>query len=156
MKTVKLKKKEERRILRGHPWVFSNEIERPAETLSPGDIVDVLDNSGRFIGRGYINPHSLIIARILTRKQEEIDLAFFRGKIKAARELRVMLGFGDSFARSSVRGRSARPHVDKYADTLVLQSSTASTVCRCHSPGIEGRIFAACYRAQERQLITRT
>src|SRR5574337_956872 len=97
MKTVKLKKKEERRILRGHPWVFSNEIERIPGDFSPGDIVDVLDNSGKFVGRGYINPHSLIAVRILSRKQDEIDIEFFRTKISTARSLRTMLGFGDSF-----------------------------------------------------------
>lgn len=126
MKTVKLKKKEDRRILRGHPWIFSNELERMTETYAPGDIVDVLDNAGSFIGRGYINPHSLIAVRILSRKQEEIDLAFFRKKIAAARALRSMLGFGDSFRAVFSEGDGLPGLiVDKYADTLVAQSSTA-------------------------------
>jgi hypothetical protein len=99
---LRLKKKEERRILRGHPWVFSNELQGiPAGTM-PGEIVDVLDFSGAFIGRGYINPHSLICVRLLTRKQEEIDQDFFRGRIARARSLRTLLGFGDSY-RSSAR-----------------------------------------------------
>ena len=45
MKTVKLKQKEERRILRGHPWVFSNEIESAADTFIPGELTEVLDSS---------------------------------------------------------------------------------------------------------------
>ncbi len=126
MKTVKLKKKEDRRILRGHPWIFSNELERMTETHAPGDIVDVLDNAGSFIGRGYINPHSLIAVRILTREQEEIDVNFFRRKITAARALRTMLGFGDSFRAVFSEGDGLPGLiVDKYADTLVVQSSTA-------------------------------
>jgi 23S rRNA (cytosine1962-C5)-methyltransferase len=126
MKTVKLKKKEDRRILRGHPWVFSNELERTEEIFSPGDIVDVLDNSGRFIGRGYINLHSLIAVRILTRKQEEIDRRFFRRKIAQARGLRTMLAFGESFRAVFSEGDGLPGLiVDKYADTLVIQSSTA-------------------------------
>ncbi len=126
MKTVKLKKKEERRILRGHPWVFSNELERSPAECAPGEIVDVLDNAGRFIGRGNINPHSLIAVRLLTRTQEEINGDFFRRRIAAARSLRTMLGFGDSFRAVFSEGDGLPGLiVDKYADTLVVQSSTA-------------------------------
>jgi 23S rRNA (cytosine1962-C5)-methyltransferase len=73
MKTVSLKQKEERRILRGHPWVFSNELVQPVGEFSPGELVDVMGFAGMFVGRGYINPQSLITVRILTRKKEEIN-----------------------------------------------------------------------------------
>jgi 23S rRNA (cytosine1962-C5)-methyltransferase len=126
MKIVKLKQKEERRILRGHPWVFSNELQRIPETIAPGELVDVQDSSSRFVGRGYINPHTLIAVRILTRKQEEIDQVFFQKKISAARALRTTLEFGDSFRAVFSEGDGLPGLiVDKYADTLVLQSSTA-------------------------------
>ena len=126
MNTVKLKSKEERRILRGHPWVFSNEIEKLPAGLSPGELVDVVDHANRFVGRGYINPRTLICVRILTRKQEEIDEAFFRKKISAARSLRETFGFGDSFRAVFGEGDDLPGLiVDKYADTLVVQSSTA-------------------------------
>ncbi len=88
MKSVHLKPKEDRRVLRGHPWVFSNEIQKIPEGAEPGEVIDVLDASGRFVGRGYINPRSLIAVRILTRKQEEIDADFLRRRISAARALR--------------------------------------------------------------------
>ena len=126
MKTVKLKKKEDRRILRGHPWVFSNELDRSPAECTPGEIVDVLDNTGRFIGRGTINPHSLIAVRLLTRKPEEINRDFFRKRIAAARSLRTRLGFGDSFRAIFSEGDDLPGLiVDKYAGTLVVQSSTA-------------------------------
>ena len=126
MKTVKLKQKEERRILRGHPWVFSNELDRSPAEFTPGEIVDVLDKAGRFIGRGTINPHSLIAVRLLTRTPEEIDVDFFKRRIAAARGLRTMLGFGDSFRAVFSEGDGLPGLiVDKYADTLVVQSSTA-------------------------------
>ena len=126
MQTVKLKSKEERRILRGHPWVFSNELQAVPAGLLPGAIVDVIDHAGRFIGRGYFNPHTLIAVRILTRTQEEIDTGFFRKKISAARTLRETLGFGDSFRAVFSEGDGLPGLiVDKYADTLVVQSSTA-------------------------------
>ncbi len=126
MKTVHLKQKEDRRVLRGHPWVFSNELREIPKDLFPGEIVDVLDSSGRFIGRGYIKPHTLIAVRILSRQREEIDVDFFRRKIAAARALRTMLGFGDSFRAVFSEGDGLPGLiVDKYADTLVVQSSTA-------------------------------
>jgi len=126
MKTVYLKKKEERRILRGHPWVFSNELQSLPAGTTPGEVVDVLSISGAFIGRGYINPHSLIAVRLLTRKQEEINRDFFRRRVAAARALRAYLGFGDSFRAIFSEGDGLPGLiVDKYAGTLVVQSSTA-------------------------------
>jgi 23S rRNA (cytosine1962-C5)-methyltransferase len=126
MRTIKLKKKEERRVQRGHPWVFSNEIQDlPADAL-PGELVEVREATGGFIGRGYINPRSLIAVRILTRKQEDLDAAFFARRIGLARELRTSLGFGDSFRAVFSEGDGLPGLiVDKYADTLVVQSLTA-------------------------------
>ena len=126
MKTVKLKQKEERRILRGHPWVFSNEIQSAADTFIPGELTDVLDSSGRFVGRGYINPHTLIAVRIMTRSPEEINRKFFQTKIATAHALRSTLGYGDSFRAVFSEGDSLPGLiVDKYADTIVIQSLTA-------------------------------
>ncbi len=130
MKTVKLKQKEARRILRGHPWVFSNELEGSPSGFSAGEIVDVLDSSGRFVGRGYINPHSLIAVRLLTRKQEEIDRGFIRKRIADARALRTMLNFGESYRAFYSEGDGLPGLiVDKYSSTLVIQSLTAGIDC---------------------------
>jgi 23S rRNA (cytosine1962-C5)-methyltransferase len=126
MQTVKLKKKEERRIVRGHPWVFSNELQDVPKNAPPGEVVDVLDFSGQFIGRGYLNPHTLIAVRLLTRRREEIDHTFFLRRITAARGLRGRLGFGESFRALFSEGDGIPGLiVDKYADTLVVQSLTA-------------------------------
>jgi 23S rRNA (cytosine1962-C5)-methyltransferase len=126
MKSILLKPKEDRRVLRGHPWVFSNELQQMPEGIVPGDIVDVLDAPGRFVGRGYINPRSLIAVRILTRKKEDIGVDFLRRRISAARELRASLGFGECYRALYSEGDGLPGLiVDKYADTLVLQSLTA-------------------------------
>ena len=132
MLTIKLKKKEERRVLRGHPWVFSNEVQDLPADATPGELVDIRDNAGSFIGRGYVNPRSLIAVRILTRKQVDIDVDFFAGRIGRARDLRRELGFGDSFRAVFSEGDGLPGLiVDKYGDTLVVQSLTA---------GIDGRL----------------
>lgn len=126
MKTVTLKKREDRRILRGHPWVFSNELLDIPKDAAPGQLVEVTDFSGQFIGRGYLNPHTLIAVRILTRRREEIDEAFFLRRITAARDLRTRLGFGESYRAVFSEGDGVPGLiVDKYADTLVVQSLTA-------------------------------
>ena len=126
MRTIKLKKKEERRVQRGHPWVFSNEIQDLPADAVPGELVEVREGSGGFIGRGYINPRSLIAVRILTREQEDLDAAFFSRRIGRARELRTMFGYGDSFRAVFSEGDGLPGLiVDKYADTLVVQSLTA-------------------------------
>ncbi len=126
MKTVRLKKKEERRVLRGHPWVFSNELREIPAGLTPGEIVDVLGFSGRFVGRGYINPHTLIAVRLLTKNREEIDADFLLRRITTARDLRMRLGFGESFRAVYSEGDGLPGLiVDKYSDTLVVQSLTA-------------------------------
>ncbi len=126
MRIIRLKKKEERRVLRGHPWVFSNEIQNLPADAAPGELVDVADYSGAFLGRGYLNPRSLIAVRLLARHQEDIDQTFFTKRIERARDLRTMLGFGESFRAVFSEGDGIPGLiVDKYADTLVVQSLTA-------------------------------
>jgi 23S rRNA (cytosine1962-C5)-methyltransferase len=126
VRTLKLKKKEARRVLRGHPWVFSNELQEVPRELAPGEIVDVLDDAGAFVGRGYFNPRTLIAVRILTRKQEPIDAAFFRGRIEQAKALRDRLGFGDAYRAVFSEGDGLPGLiVDRFGSTLVVQSLTA-------------------------------
>jgi 23S rRNA (cytosine1962-C5)-methyltransferase len=126
MIALHLKQKEDRRIVRGHPWIFSNELKELPKDLIPGEITDVLDSSGKFVCRGYVNPRSLIAVRILTRHKETIDREFLRGRIAAAREHRKAFGFGESYRAVFSEGDGLPGLiVDKYADTLVIQSLTA-------------------------------
>ncbi|TDT63382.1 class I SAM-dependent rRNA methyltransferase [Fonticella tunisiensis] len=115
--------KKGKRVEDGHPWVYSNEIERYEGDFEPGDIVEVYNFKGRFIGKGYINPHSKITIRILTRDiNEEINEDFFRRRIQAAWDYRkkviettscrVVFGEAD-FLPALV--------IDKYGDYLVVQ-----------------------------------
>ena len=72
-----LRKKIAPRIANGHPWVYGNEVEKMEGEVVPGDIVDVYYSPEKYAGRGYINPQSQILVRLLTRKPEPIDEAFF-------------------------------------------------------------------------------
>jgi 23S rRNA (cytosine1962-C5)-methyltransferase len=126
MKRVILKRGEERRIRAGHCWVFSNEIENIRDPFAPGEPVDVSTSGGRFIGRGYINPHSLIAVRLLTRAREEVDSQFFRRRIQAALGYRRALYPGDRTYRVvySESDGLAGLIVDKYEDYLAVQTLT--------------------------------
>ena len=75
MKKLHLKRQIAPRIANGHPWIFSNEVEKTEGDPVPGDIVDVVFADGKFAGRGYFNDKSQIISRLLTHnKNEEIKL----------------------------------------------------------------------------------
>lgn len=78
----------EKRILRGHPWVFRSDIERVDGEFTPGDVVDVHSARGRFMGRAMYNPASQIALRMFTVHDEPVDEAFIRGRVKRALDYR--------------------------------------------------------------------
>ncbi|MBK8554031.1 MAG: class I SAM-dependent rRNA methyltransferase [Ignavibacteria bacterium] len=88
MSSIILKKNEERRLMSGHQWIFSNEIEKTEGELRNGDIVELFSDSRKFLGKGLYNRNSLIAYRHLTDKDEEIDRAFIFKRISLANSLR--------------------------------------------------------------------
>jgi 23S rRNA (cytosine1962-C5)-methyltransferase len=123
---VHLKKNEDRRLRIGHPWVYSNEIEKYDAGTGDGDIVDVYSHGGTFVGRGYINRKSLISVRILTREPEEIGREFFLARIGRALEHRSVLGRGRDALRLVFSEGDFLPGlvVDRYMDKVVVQTTT--------------------------------
>ena len=115
------------RILAGHLWVFSNELAASPKSFEPGSLVELMDRKEHFLGIGYINPHSLIAVRILTREKEEIIPEFFRKRILNAVEYRKrFLTDTDSFRVVFSEGDFLPGLiVDKYGDCLVAQFLTA-------------------------------
>jgi 23S rRNA (cytosine1962-C5)-methyltransferase len=116
------------RIEAGHPWVFANELQVPARELPPGGVVDITAVDGRFLGRGYANPASLIAVRICTRnKGEHIDLpGFWAARLRAALELRQAIYPGERSYRW-VHGESdGVPGVviDRFDDVIGVQITT--------------------------------
>ncbi len=72
-----------------HPWIFQKMVEKPAGRLPGGSVVDILDKSGQWVGRGFYNGHSRISLRVLTADpNEQIDDAFFDRKVGEAVRLR--------------------------------------------------------------------
>lgn len=81
---VELKPGQKHRVVTGHPWVFETEVSSVEGSFEAGDVVDVVDSKGRFIGRGYINPASQILIRLLTREDEDVNEEFIIRRLEAA------------------------------------------------------------------------
>ncbi|NCT93451.1 MAG: class I SAM-dependent rRNA methyltransferase [Chitinophagaceae bacterium] len=124
MTQVFLRKKIAPRIANGHPWIFGNEVERIEGPVNPGDTVDVFYADGKFAGRGYINPKSQILVRLLTRnKQETIDEQFFHNRIAQAWQYRQHIGYTEN-CRLIFGEADEMPAliIDKFNDYFVLQT----------------------------------
>lgn len=123
MAKVTLRKTRETRVRGGHPWIYASEIEKVEGAFENGDIVDVADFRGKFIGRGFYNPQSQISLRILTRNDESCDRDFFARRIQEAWDYRKLLC--DPMSCRLIYSESdflPGLVVDKFADVLVLQS----------------------------------
>ncbi len=125
MAEVILKKGEGRYLKSGGAWIYDNEIEKTNGAFEEGDIVDVLDFDGWFMGKGFINTRSKITVRMLTRKKgQEIDDAFLRMRVKNAWEYRktVMDELGSCRVIFGEADFLPGLTVDKYEDVLVVES----------------------------------
>ena len=90
--SIRLRNKEEKRLTQGHLWAFSNELVEIRKDLPTGSVVRLeRENGGDLIGLAFYNPHSLIAARIISRKAEEINDEFWKARLKAAAERRGLL-----------------------------------------------------------------
>lgn len=123
MTKLYLKKKIAQRIANGHPWIFGNEVDRVAGPIEAGDIVDVFYADGKLAGRGYVNPKSQIMVRLLTRKQEDINDQFFHNRIATAWAYRQKLGYTEN-CRLIFGEADQMPAliIDKFNDYFVLQT----------------------------------
>lgn len=123
---LRLRKNQDRRVRAGHPWVFSNEIEAVEGEPADGSIVDIVDARGAYLGRGYVNRHSLIAVRLLTRGRDEIDAAFFRKRIARALDYRNDVLPGATTLRLVASEGDFLPGltVDRYGDVLSVQITT--------------------------------
>jgi 23S rRNA (cytosine1962-C5)-methyltransferase len=125
--TLELQKDLVRHLRAGHPWVFRKAIERAPRGLEAGAIVDVVEG-GRFVARGFLDPHSAITVRILTREPaEQVDDSFWRGRIRRALALRSELVHGTTGYRLVHGENDGLPGVvaDRYGDFVVLKLYSA-------------------------------
>lgn len=130
-----LKKGEDRRLRAGHLWIFSNEVDTkrsPLTDLQAGALVQVEAAGGRPLGLAYVNPHSLISARLLTHGKALPDFGkLLRRRIRSALALRERL-FEQPYYRLVFGESDLLPGlvVDRFGDVLVVQIATAGMEAR--------------------------
>ncbi len=127
---IRLKKREERRVRAGHLWVYSNEIDTkatPLKDFEAGQPVVILAYDGKALGTGYVNPHSLICARLVSHdSRQRLDKSLFLSRLTQALALRERL-FSKPFYRLVHGEADGLPGlvVDRYDEHLVVQCTTA-------------------------------
>ena len=127
MKSLFLNKNVSGRVESGHPWIFANEINRGKAldaAAKAGEIVNVFTHDKKFIGKGYVNPQSQIMVRLLTRdKDKEINDDFFYDTILQAWAYRQKLGYVEN-CRLIFGEADELPQliIDKFNDYLVIQT----------------------------------
>jgi 23S rRNA (cytosine1962-C5)-methyltransferase len=127
-----LRRGEDRRVRGGHPWIFSNEIDAVEGAVEDGGLVEVCDQRGAFLGIAYLNRHSLIAARVLTRGRDAIDTSFFVKRLERARRHRDECYPGEAAVRMVYGESDQLPGlvVDRYGDWLSVQVLTLGIEAR--------------------------
>jgi 23S rRNA (cytosine1962-C5)-methyltransferase len=124
--SVLLKPGEDRRVRRGHLWIFSNEVAQAPEGLAPGEPVFFHTAHGDFLGTGYYHPRSLIAGRVVDREDAVLDTAFFERRLRGALELRQTF-FRDDAYRWVHGEADDLPGlvIDRFGQTVVVESYAA-------------------------------
>jgi 23S rRNA (cytosine1962-C5)-methyltransferase len=121
---VILHKHRKKRLEAGHPWIFQSEVMEIQGDYQPGDIVEVVNHQGHFLAKGYINPASQMIVRVLSyNPKEEIDRDFFVRRVRQAAEFRTRFVDNPRACRVIYGEADFLPGliVDRYDDVLVAQ-----------------------------------
>jgi 23S rRNA (cytosine1962-C5)-methyltransferase len=129
LSTLYLKSREERRLLSGHLWIYSNEIDNkksPLAKFKSGELVVVRASNNYNLGIAYINPHNLLCARLLTTTESSIDKVFFERRFKQALILREHC-FNQPYYRAIFGESDYLPGliVDRFGNDLVVQITTS-------------------------------
>ncbi|APE31225.1 rRNA large subunit methyltransferase I [Halomonas aestuarii] len=128
--TLRLKKHADRRLKAGHLWLYSNEIDiqaTPLKDLAPGAQVVVEAANGKAMGVAYVNPHSLICARMVSRDPAQgLDRSLLVHRLNQALALRQRL-FDKPFYRLVHGEGDLLPGlvIDRFGDVVVVQLNTA-------------------------------
>ncbi len=144
--SLRLKPNANARVLRGHPWVFTNEVAALLPPEHDGEVVECRDARGRLLGTGIYNSRSQILWRRLGRGRTVLDEAYLREALVRAVARRdatltpaAVAGSGPPAGGRPAAGDHA-PHyrrlvwsesddlpgvvVDQFGDALVLQVQT--------------------------------
>ncbi len=152
---LRLKKNEDRRLRAGHVWIYSNEIDTkttPLKNFQPGQEVRVEAADKTFLGIAYINPQSLISARLISRHtKDRFDVALISQRLQDALQWRERF-YPKPFYRLVFGESDGLPGLvmDRFGNHLVVQINTAGmetkkadilTAIQTVMPDIESVLF---------------
>ena len=127
---LQLKKNEEKRLKSGHNWVYSNEVDVSKTSLKSfkvGEQATVVDFRGKPLGNAYVNPNSLICARLFSRDCSQVlDKSLLVHRLNIALSIRERLYpgqcyrliYGDSDNLSGII-------IDRFGGNIIVQINTA-------------------------------
>ncbi len=121
---VILKKGEGRAVKAGGMWIFDNEIDKIDGHFENGDIIEVHDFDGYFMGYGFINMNSRIRVRIMSRKRENpVTEELIESRVRSAWDYRKQV-IDISCCRLIFGEADFLPGIviDKFSDVLVVES----------------------------------
>ncbi len=124
MNNIYLKRKISPRVVNGHPWIFNNEVEKMEGEIGGGEIANVFTFDKKFVGKGYVNPKSQILVRLLTRNRSvEINEQFFYDQLLQCWEYRKKLNYTEN-CRLVFGEADSLPQliIDKFNDYFVIQT----------------------------------
>jgi 23S rRNA (cytosine1962-C5)-methyltransferase len=130
---IQLNRRVTHRILSGHVWVYSTEIERVSGAAKAGDVVAVRDHTGRFLGQGIYNPASKIAVRIISWQEKPLAEDFIFQRVRAA----------IAYRNHVLPGRPARRLVNSEADQLpglIVDHYDDVVVVQCTTAGMDQRL----------------
>lgn len=129
-KRVYLKSGKEESLKRFHPWTFSGAISRIEGEPEEGEVVDIYTAQKEFVAMGHFQVGSIAV-RVLSFKQEEVNLDFWIKKIESAYTLRKSIGLAGNPTNDTYRLVHGEGDnlpgliVDVYAKTAVMQAHSA-------------------------------
>jgi Predicted SAM-dependent methyltransferases len=127
---VFLKQGKEESLKRFHPWIFSGAIARINGEPEEGEVVEVYTSNKEFIAIGHFQIGSIAI-RVLSFKEEPIDLDFWKSRLAVAYQMRKDIGIATNPTNNTYRLVHGEGDnlpgliIDIYAKTAVMQAHSA-------------------------------
>ncbi|MFT7613804.1 MAG: 23S rRNA (cytosine1962-C5)-methyltransferase [Parvicellaceae bacterium] len=139
-KFIQLKPTKEKSLQRFHPWIFSGAIKTHSNGLQEGDVVTVLNNKERILGKAHYSLGS-IAARMLSFEFENINQDFWNSRITAAYNTRKNIGFIDKEGSDIFRLVHAE---GDHLPGLIVDFYNGTAVVQCHSIGMHKSVTMIC------------
>jgi 23S rRNA (cytosine1962-C5)-methyltransferase len=144
LQSLCLKRHEERRLQGGHLWIYSNEVdthETPLQQFQAGQQVRIFSHAGKILGTAYVNPQSLICARLISRDDRILDHALLVHRLQQALRLRTRL-FDKPYYRLVYGESDLLPGlvVDRFGAHLSVQLNSAGM------EAVRGQVFDALHQ----------